>query len=163
MLFSKYLEPFTIYIIILFLLFSLSVSAVDFYSIVNLISYVFLHFLIIYLCLYYYRISLYLVYFFCGLGMDLLIVKQIGPHLFVFMMLLILFNLFKKYFKRLNSTKIFLLILLVEFTIIFLEQIISYQFFNYQIDYYNFLKLIIISLIISYPIFLLFYKIDNYK
>ena len=95
--------------------------------------------------------------------MDLLIVKQIGPHLFVFMILLVLFNLFKKYFKQLNSTKIFLLILLVEFTIIFLEQIISYKLFDYQIDYYSFLKLIIISLIISYPIFLLFYKIDNYK
>ncbi len=88
MLLSRYLVPFTYYNLILIILFSLSVSSIESFSIINLISYALLHFTIIYLGLYYYRRSLYSIYFLYGLGFDILLINQIGPHLFIFMTLL---------------------------------------------------------------------------
>ena len=161
MLFSKYLGSFTYYNLILFLLFSLSVSLIESFSIINLISYIFFHFVIVYLGLYYYRRTLYTIYFLYGLGIDILLINQIGPHLFIFMTLLFFFNLTKKYFIYLSSQRIYLSILLIQLLIILLEMLLTSFFFDYDFNLDKYLKFIFISIISSYPIFFIFSKIDN--
>ena len=164
MLFSKYLKPYFFYIFLLFFFFSLSVNFIESLSFLNYFSYVCLHFIIIYLALYYYRLSLYLLYFLCGLGCDLLLINnQIGPHLLSFMILLFVFNMLNKYFKNLNSSKIYLSIIFTLIIIFFFEMLLSDILFNYNFDFRLFFKMIFICLIISYPVFIIFNKIDNFK
>ena len=127
MLLSRYLVPFTYYNLILIILFSLSVSSNESFSIINSISYIFLHFVIIYLGLYYYRRTLYSIYFLYGLGIDILLINQIGPHLFIFMTLLFFFYLTKKYFIFLSSQRIYFLILSIQLLIILLEMLLAYS------------------------------------
>ena len=161
MLLSRYLVPFTYYNLILIILFSLSVSSIESFSIINSISYIFLHFVIIYLGLYYYRRTLYSIYFLYGLGIDILLINQIGPHLFIFMTLLFFFYLTKKYFIYLSSQRIYLLILFIHLSIILLEMLLTSFFFDYDFNLDKYLKFILISIISSYPIFFIFSKIDN--
>ena len=105
MLLSRYLVPFTYYNLILIILFSLSIGSIESFSIINSISYIFLHFVIIYLGLYYYRRTLYSIYFLYGLGIDILLINQIGPHLFIFMTLLFFFLFKKKIFYLFKFSK----------------------------------------------------------
>ena len=161
MLFSKYHSSFTYYNIILLLLFSLSVNFIEPFLFISSISYVFLHYVIIYLGLYYHRKILYIIYFLYGLGIDLLLINQIGIHLPVFMILLFFFKQTKKYLQNLNSKKIYLAILLIKIITIFLEMIIASWFFGYTFDLYIYFKYILISLLISYPIFFIFIRIDK--
>ena len=161
MLLSRYLVPFTYYNLILIVLFSLSVSSFQSFSIINSISYISLHFLIIYLGLYYYRRALYSIYFLYGLGFDILLINQIGPHLFIFMTLLFFFYLTKKYFIYLSSQRIYLLILFIQLLIILLEMLFTSFFFDYDFNLDKYLKFIFISIISSLPIFFIFSKIDN--
>ena len=161
MLLSKYLNSFVYYNIFLLFLFSLSVNSIESFSIINSISYVFFHFSIIYLGLYYFRKLLFFIFFIYGLGFDLLLIFQIGPHLFIFMIVLVIFSQIKKYLQFFDSKKIYLGIIIVQIFMIFFEMIISHWFFNYTFDFYIFFKLIIISLLISYPVFFIFSKIDN--
>jgi len=161
MLLSRYLVPFTYYNFILIILFSLSVSSIESFSIINSISYIFFHFLIIYLGLYYYRRTLYSIYFLFGLGFDILLINQIGPHLFIFMTLLLFFYLTKKYFIYLSSQRIFLIILFIQILIILLEMLLTDFFFDYDFNLNKYLKFVFISIISSYPIFFIFSKIDN--
>ena len=160
---SKYFGSFFYYILILIFLFSLAVNLIDSFPILNSISYVFLHYLIIYLGLYYHRKKLYIVFFFCGLGLDLFLINQIGPHLFVFMSMLLIFNQIRKTLQNLNTNKIYVSILLIQTIIILLELFLAKLFFNYDIDINYYFKLLFISIVISYPIFLIFSKIDSLK
>ena len=161
MLLLRYLGSFTYYNLILFLLFFLSVSSIESFSIINSISYTSLHFVIIYLGLYYYRRTLYTIYFLYGLGIDILLINQIGPHLFIFMTLLSFFYLTKKYLNYLSSQKIYLLILFIQVLIILLEMLLTNLFFNYNFNLDKYIKFIFISIISSYPILFIFSKIDN--
>ena len=161
MLLSRYLVPFTYYNLILIVLFSLSVSTIESFSIINSISYVFLHFVIIYLGLYYYRRTLYSIYFIYGLGFDILLINQIGSHLFIFLTLLFFFYLTKKYFINLSSQSIYLLILFIQLLTILLEMLLTDFFFDYDFNLDKYLKFVFISIIFSYPIFFIFSKIDN--
>ena len=163
MLLSRYLVPFTYYNLILIILFSLSIGSFESFSIINSISYIFLHFVIIYLGLYYYRRTLYSVFFLYGLGFDILLINQIGPHLFIFMTLLFFFYLTKKYFIYLSSQRIYLLILFIQLLTILLEMLLTDFFFDYDFNLDKYLKSIFISIIFSYPIFIIFSKIDNLK
>ena len=158
---SRYLVPFTYYNLILLLLFSLSAELIESFLFINSVAYVSFHYVIIYLGLYYYRKILYIIYFLYGLGIDLLLINQIGIHLPVFMILLFFFKQIKKYLQILNSKKIYLAILLIQIIIIFLEMIITSWFFGYTFDLYIYFKYILISLLISYPIFFIFIRIDN--
>ena len=158
---SRYLVPFTYYNLILLLLFSLSAELIESFLFINSVAYVSFHYVIIYLGLYYYRKILYIIYFLYGLGMDLLLINQIGIHLPVFMILLFFFKQTKKYLQNLNSKKIYLAILLIQIIIIFLEMIITSWFFGYTFDLYIYFKYILISLLISYPIFFIFIRIDK--
>ena len=163
MLFSKYLGSFAYYNIILLLLFSLTVNVIDAFSIINSFSYICLHYLIIYLGLYYYRIALYFIYFLYGLGLDLFLINEIGPHLAVYMVLIIFLYQSKKIFQNLTPKKIYILILLIQLIVIFLEMIIANILFHYIFDYYIYLKMFIFSFIILYPTLFLFSKIDNFN
>ena len=158
---SRYLVPFTYYNLILLLLFSLSAELIEYFLFINSIAYVSFHYVIIYLGLYYYRKILYIIYFLYGLGIDLLLINQIGIHLPVFMILLLFFKRIKKYLQILNSKKIYLSILLIQIITIFLEMIIASWFFDYTFDLYIYFKYILISLLISYPIFFIFFRIDK--
>ena len=158
---SRYLVPFTYYNLILLLLFSLTVELIESFLFINSVAYVSFHYVFIFLGLYYYREILYIIYFLYGLGIDLLLINQIGIHLPVFMILLFFFKQKKKYFQILNSKKIYLAILLIQIFIIFLEMIITSWFFGYTFDLSIYFKYILISLIISYPIFFIFIRIDN--
>ena len=161
MLLSRYLVPFTYYNLILIILFFLTVGSIESFSMINSISYIFFHFLIIYLGLYFYRRSLYSIYFLYGLGLDILLIDQIGPHLFIFMTLLFIFYLTKKYFIYLSSQRIYLLILFIQLLIILLEMLLTSFFFDYDFNLDKYLKFIFISIISSYPVFFIFSKIDN--
>jgi len=161
MLLSKYLGPFTYYNIILLFLFSLSVDSIKLFSIINSISYVIFHYVIIYLGLYYYRNILYFLYFVYGLGIDLLLINQIGPHLLLFMTLLFFFKRTKKYLRNFNSQKIYITILIIQIFVIFLEMLITQFLFGYNFNLYIFLKYLLISLVISYPILIIFNTIDR--
>ncbi len=163
MLLSRYLTSFIYYNLIFIILFSLSVSSIESFSIINSISYISLHFLIIYLGLYYYCRTLYIIYFLYGLGFDILLINQIGPHLLIFMTLLFLFYLTKKYFVYLSSQRIFLLILFIQIIIILLEMLLADFFFDYDFNLDKYLKFVFISIISSYPIFFIFSKIDNFQ
>ena len=161
MLLSRYLSSFIYYNLILFLLFSLSVISIQSFSIINSISYIFFHFVIIYLGLYYYRRKLYIIYFLYGLGIDILLINQIGPHLFIFMALLLFLYSIKKYLNYLSSHKIYLLILFIQLLTILLEMLLTSWFFNYDFNLDKYLIIFIISIISSYPIFFIFSKIDD--
>ena len=161
MLLSRYLGSFAYYNLILFLLFSLSLSLIESFAIINSISYIFLHFVIIYLGLYYYRRTLYTIYFLYGLGIDILLINQIGPHLFIFMALLLFLYSIKKYLNYLSSHKIYLLILFIQLLVILLEMLLAGFFFDYDFNFDKYLKFFFLSIISSYPVFFIFSKIDN--
>ena len=163
MQFSKFFNPFVYYNIILLILFSLTVNYIESFSIINSISYSCLHLVIIYLSLYYFRKILYLVFFIIGLGTDLLLINQIGPHIFIFVFILFFFDRLKKYFIHLNSLKVYSFILIIHAFMVFFEMITSNLLFNYSFNTTAFVQLIFISLIFSFPIFLLFSKIDKIK
>ena len=66
-----------------------------------------------------------------------------------------------KYKNNFESTKIYFIILLIQIIILFLEMIISHYFYQYYFDHILYSKLLLISLFISYPLLLIFSKIDE--
>ena len=163
MLFSKYLKPFVIYNFLLLILFSITVNTIDFYNIINLISYILLHYIFVYLSIYYYRNLNYVIFFVYGLVIDILLINEIGPHILSLMTLLIFLNLSKKFIKSLSSKKMYIIIVLILNLIILFEMVLSLILFNYYFDILYFIGLVIISIFISYPTLLFFKKIDNLK
>ena len=161
MLFSKYLKPFVIYNFLLLILFSISVNTIDFYNIINLLSYILLHYIFVYLSIYYYRNLNYIIFFVYGLAIDILLINEIGPHILSLMTLLIFLNLSKKFIKSLSSKKMYIIIVLILNLIILFEMVLSLILFNYYFDILYFIGLVIISIFISYPTLLFFKKIDN--
>mgnify|MGYP001198825991 FL=1 len=161
MLFLKYLKPFVIYNFLLLILFSISVDTIDFYNIINLLSYILLHYIFVYLSIYYYRNLNYIIFFVYGLAIDILLINEIGPHILSLMTLLIFLNLSKKFIKSLSSKKMYIIIVLILNLIILFEMVLSLILFNYYFDILYFIGLVIISIFISYPTLLFFKKIDN--
>lgn len=161
MLLFKKLNSFNIYNILLIFIFSITVNKVIIFPTINLISYCVLHFILIYLGIYYYKKLLYLIFFLYGLGLDMFWLNEIGPHLIVFLFILVFFNLIKKYLYNINSLKVFFLILFFQLTMIYLEIIIANLFFGLKIDYLLIFQIIFLSILISYPIFFIFSKIDR--
>ena len=160
---KKYLTPFVSHNIFLFFVFSITVNELNNFFFINLIFYYLFHLIIFFLGIYYYRKTLYLLYFIYGLILDLFWLNQIGPHLIVFMIMLFLFNLIKKNYYNLNSQKVYAIILVIQLIAIFLEMFFSQLLFNYNFNIYMYLKLVFISFVISLPLFYFFYKIDNFK
>ena len=157
------INSFVIYNILLIIFFSLTANALSSYPIINIAFYGIFHFLLIYVGVYYYRKMLYFLYFVYGLFLDIFWINEIGPHLISFISILLFFNLIFKYLYNLNSLKIYMFLLLMQIMMIFFELLIAQILFDYYLDFDYFLKNILFSIILSYPIFIIFSKIDLIK
>ena len=100
--YRKFLKSFYIYNFLLIFLFSVSINSLNAFYLINIISFVLFHFVIIYLSLYYYRKIIYLIFFIFGLGFDIFLINQIGPHLIVFLLFLFLLSLTKRLYQNLD-------------------------------------------------------------
>ena len=156
-----HLNSFKIYNILLIIVFSILVNSSNSLQIINTSFYSIFHYLIIYLGIYYYQKSLYLIFFLYGLFIDIYLLNEIGPHLITFLFFLLFLNLTKKYLQNLNSFEVYILILISQFIFIICENVLSHLLFSYNLEMIFFLEIIIISLILSFPIFLIFSKIDQ--
>ena len=156
-------NSFYIYNFLLIFIFSVIVNSNNSFSLIYTSFFCIFHFLIIYLGIYYYRTSLYFIFFLYCLGLDVLWLNEIGPHLIVFVFMLIFFNLIKKNWYNLNSYKIYIIIMTLQFIIISLEIIFSYVFFQYIYYLNHFVEIFFISILISPPTFLLFSYIDKFR
>ena len=159
---SKYFNPFIIYNILLIIFFSLTVNGMPLFPILNIICYSIFHFLIIYLGIYYYRKKLYLIFSLYVLGLDLFWINEIGPHLITFMFALSIFYLTFKYLNNLRKLNIYLMLLITQMTMICFEMIISQLMFGFSFHLNNFLEIAFLSIIFSYPVFIIFSKIDKF-
>ena len=157
------LKAFYIFNLLLIFIFSIIVNSNNSLSLVYTTLYCIFHFLIIYLGIYYYRKTLYFIFFLYGLGLDVLWLNEIGPHLIVFMFMLVFFSFSTKYLYNLSSFKIYIIILILQFIIITLEIMFSYLFFRYNLELVHFLQIFTISVLISFPTFLFFSYIDKFR
>ncbi len=151
----------TIYNCILFFSFSLSVNYFINLEIVNYLAYVFFHLTLIYLFFYFFHFSLIFVSFLYGIFFDIFLIDNIAPHLITFMIFVVLFYFTKKYLLKLSSIKISYIIIIITLMMFFIEFFIANLFFNYPINYENFLWIFITFIIIFYPSLVLFSKIDK--
>ena len=161
MLFKKYFSPVYFYHLFLFLSFSISLNNLIEFEYVNLFFYVLAHLTIIYLCFYYFHFFLYFVFFFYGVFFDIFLLNNIGPHLLVFIFLLVIVSFLKKFLFNLSSIKIFYVFIILMFLIFLFEMIFADIILNYNFDYYKYIKLCIIEVIIISPVFFLFSKFDR--
>ena len=161
MLFKKYFSPVYFYHLFLFLSFSISLNNVIEFEYVNLFFYVLFHLLIIYLCFYYFYFFLYFVFFFYGVFFDIFLLNNIGPHLLVFIFLLVIVSFIKKFLFNLSPIKIFYVIIVLMFLIFLFEMIFADIILNYNFDYHKYIKLCNIGTIIIYPVVFLFSKFDR--
>ena len=161
MLLKKHLNSFNVYIVILFLSSAFAISGEQGLPIINFIFYLFIHILLIYLCIYHFKIILYFIFFLIGIIFDIFIINEIGLHVLTFMLLILFLNLLKKIIISLSSIKIYVFIYIVIcFSLIF-EMVISAFMFNFNFNFYNLIKGMFIYLIISYPSFYIFSKVDK--
>ena len=161
MLFKKYFSPVYFYHLILFLSFSISLNNLIVFYYVNLFFYVLAHLLIIYLCFYYFHFFLYFVLFLYGFFFDIFLLNDIGPHLLVFIFLLVIVSFLNKFLFNLSSIKIFYVIIALMFLIFLFEMIFADIILNYNFDYHKYIKLCIIVIITIYPVVFLFSKFDR--
>ena len=157
-----HLNSFYIYNILLIIIFSIIVNDNNSFSLIYSIFYIFFHFLLIYLGVYYYRTNLYIIYFFYGLSLDILWLNEIGPHLITFLLILFFFNKVSKYLYDLSPFKIYIILLIIQMLMITFEIFTSYIFFGSSYELIYLMQLFILSLLLSFPIFLLFSKIDKF-
>ena len=150
-----------IYHCILFFSFSLSVNYFFNLEIVNYIGYVFFHMTLIYLFFYFFHFSLIFVIFLYGIFFDIFLIDNISPHLITFIIFAVLFYFTKKYLLNLSSIKIGYIIIILTLMMFVLEFLIANLFFNYPINYENFLWIFITFIIIFYPTLVVFSKIDK--
>jgi len=163
MYYLKFLKSFYIYNFLLIFLFSVSINSLNAFYSVNIVSFVVFHFVIIYLSLYYYRKIIYLIFFIFGLGFDIFLINQIGPHLIVFLLSLFLLHLTKRLYQNLDSIEVYFLIFFIITMMFFLEMFLIKLFFGYNLNIDNYLKLIMISILVSFPVFFTFSRIDRFN
>ena len=106
----------------------------------------------------FFQTCLYLLY---GLLLDIFLLNQIGPHLTVFIILLLMISVIKNYLYNLSSIKVFYFIFSLIFVIYFFEMIIADLFFNYNFNFSNYFTVSITSSIILLPTTFLFSKLDK--
>jgi len=157
------LNSFKLYNIFLLFLFSLIINSHKLPLSISKIFYCLFFFILVYLGIYYFRKSLYLIYFFYGLFLDIFLLDGLGPHLLVFIIYLFFINLYLKYLYNLSSVKVYFVILTSVLLMLFLQIFLTYFIFDMNIFFKNFIEVLIISIIFSLPIFLFFSKIDQFK
>ena len=158
-----HLNSFKIYNIILLIAFCIIVNPRYGFNIFYLSIYCVFHFQLIYLVIYHYKKILYLLYFLYGLALDILLTNEIGPHLFVFMMAITIIKSTLKYLYVLKYFQIYILLLFSQIIMIFFEVLLLYIFFNINFNTTYLIQIAFLSIILSYPIFVLFSKIDKIK
>ena len=161
--FPRYLDSFNIYILVLIISLGNATEAIIPLSLLNDIFYLFVHFLLIYLGIYYQRLLLILIFFITGIILDLsLLATNFGAHIFTFMILILFLNKINKYLFNFTSKRILFFIIFILAMCLFIEEIyLHFMLINYSFNLNNYLQNIIISLLISYPIFFLFKIIDE--
>jgi len=150
-----------IYHCILFFSFSLSVNYFLNLEVINFLAYVLFHLTLIYIYFYFFHFYLIFVTFLYGIFFDIFLINNIAPHLITLMIFVVLFYFTKKYLLKLSSIKISYIIIILTLIMFVLEILIANLFFNYPINYENFLWLFITFIIIFYPTLVLFSKIDK--
>ena len=161
--FLRYLDSFNIYIIILILSLGNTIEAIVPFSLLNDIFYLFIHFLLIYLGIYYQRFLLILIFFITGIVLDLsLVATNFGAHIFTFMILILLLYKINKFLFNYSSKNILFFIICILAICLFIEEMyLHIILINYSFNFNYYLQKIIISLLIAYPTFYLFNTIDE--
>ena len=77
------------------------------------------------------------------------------------MLYLIFVNFNIKYLYSLSSIKVYILIIILQFILVTLEMVITQVLFKINIDLVSYIKIIIFTIIFSYPLFILFLRIDK--
>lgn len=156
-------KSFYIYNIFLIIIFCVIINSNYNFEIFYSASYCLLYFLLIYIGIYHYKKILYIIFFFYGIGLDIFLLNEIGPHLLTFMFALILLKLISKYLYNQSSIKIYFILLILELTMIIFVMIFSKLLYNFPLNLNYIIQIIILSFILSFPIFLFFAKIDKLK
>ena len=161
--FSRYLDSFNIYIIILILSLGNTIEAIIPFSLLNDIFYLFIHFLLIYLGIYYQRVILILIFFITGIVLDLsLVATNFGAHIFTFMILILFLKKMNKILYKFSSKKILFFIILILSMCLFIEELYLHFFLiNYSFNFNYYFQKIFISLVIAYPVLYFFNIIDE--
>ena len=162
MLSSLHLNSFKIYNIFLIFIFSIIISN-NLPILLSTSFYCIFYLFIIYLGIYHYQKSLFFIFFIYGLLLDILLLNEIGPHLLVFSFILLFFKFSLKFLYNLSSIKVYFFIIILQILMIFMQMILSYLFFSINIDFMSFFEIVILTLVLSYPIFLFFSKIDKFN
>ena len=162
MFFKRHLDAFNIYIILLVISSSILIRGVPEFPVINFLMYLFIHILLIYLSIYHFKITLYFVFFITGIIFDIFLLNELGTHILTFMILILILSKLKKFITLLSSQSIFVLITIILFLTIICEMLISFMLFNFSFEISNLLKSIFAILLISYPIYYLFNKIDKF-
>ena len=161
MLSAKYFNPAYFYHLILFLSFAISLNNFIELQYINLFFYVLAHISIIYLCFYYFHFFLYFIFFFYGIFFDIFLLSDIGPHLLVFIILLVIISSLKKFLFKLSSVKVLYVMIFIMFLLFLFEMILADIILNYNFNYFEYSKLCFIGIVIILPVIFLFSKIDR--
>ena len=157
----KLLSSQTIYHIILFVSFSLSVNYLEELKFVNYFAYVCFHLTLIYLVFYFFNFMLFFLSFFYGVLFDIFLINFISPHLISFLAFMFFFYFTKKYLLNLSSNKISYIIILSTLSMFVSETFLAYIIFNYPLKYDNLSWLFLSTIIIFLPSLLLYSRIDK--
>ena len=163
MFLKRHLDAFKIYIILLVISSSILIRGVPEFPVINFLMYLFIHILLIYLGIYHFKITLYFVFFITGIIFDISLLNEIGPHILTFMMLILLLSQLQRFIVLLSSNMIFFIIIFILYLFLICEMFLSLILFNLSFEISNLLKNIFVSLLISYPIFYVFSKIDKFE
>jgi len=140
----------------LFIIFTALILSINSFSntYIDLIFYVILHILFV-LYSFYGDFKLnYFIIFTIGFVLDLFLINNFGPHLLAFMFFYLGINLTKKYFINQKQPIIILSNLLFVFLILFVEKVLVYLIYSFNINYFSLLQCIILSIVLFYPIYL---------
>ena len=97
MFLKKYLNAYKIYILLLIVSSSILIRGIPEYPVINFITYLFIHILLIYMGIYHFKITLYFVYFISGIVFDIFLLNEIGTHILTLMILILIMSQIKKF------------------------------------------------------------------
>jgi len=161
--FKIFFKPIYLYHLLLFISFSVSLNKQIELQYINLIFYSLSHILVIYLSFYYFNFFLYFIFFIYGLFFDIFLLNDIGPHMIVFILLLAIVSITKKYLYNLSSLKILYVIFAMVFLIYFFEMILADIIYNYNFNFFKYFEVSLVTVIILIPIIFIFAKFDKLK
>ena len=160
-MFSKYLTPYLLLNIILFIAFSISVNTFTYLENINIFFYIFFHLTFIYFLFYHFHFTIYFLGLIYGVLLDIFLMNSIGSHLICLISLILFFVLIKRYLFQLSSYQISISIFLTLITIICLEIIFAYFLNNIYFTMSYLFKLLLISIIIFIPSIFILNKLEK--